>query len=48
MIMSMFTGLELTSFAEDDILNFLTYEINDNKITAMAARTILRKAAGLE
>ncbi len=33
MIMSMFTGLELTSFAENDILNYLTYEINDGEVT---------------
>ena len=33
MIMSMFTGLELTSFAKNDILNYLTYEINDGEVT---------------
>ena len=33
MIMSMFAGLEISSFAEDDILNYLTYEINDGEVT---------------
>lgn len=33
MIMSMFTGLEVSSVAEDDILNYLTYEIVDGEVT---------------
>ncbi len=33
MIISMFTGLEISSFAEDDILSYLTYEINDGEVT---------------
>lgn len=33
MIMSMFAGLDIISFAEDDILNYLTYEINNGEVT---------------
>lgn len=33
MIMSVFAGLEISSVAEDDILNYLTYEINDGEVT---------------
>ena len=33
MIMSMFAGLDILSFAEDDILSYLTYEINDGEVT---------------
>ena len=32
-VMSMFAGLEISSVAEDDILNYLTYEINDGEVT---------------
>ncbi len=33
MIISMFTGLEISSVAEDDILSYLTYEITDGEVT---------------
>ncbi len=33
MIMSMFAGLEISSVAEDDVLSYLTYEINDGEVT---------------
>ena len=33
MIMSMFAGLEISSFAEDDVLSYLTYEINNGEVT---------------
>lgn len=32
MIISLFTGLEISSFAEDDILSYLTYKIVDGKV----------------
>ena len=33
MLISMFTGLEISSFADDDILNYIKYEINDGEVT---------------
>ncbi len=33
MIVSMFTGLEISSLAEDDILEYLSYEINNGEVT---------------
>lgn len=39
MIMSVFAGLEISSVAEDDILNYLTYEINDGEVTITGCDT---------
>ena len=33
LIMSMFAGLDIISFAEDDILSYLEYEINNGEVT---------------
>ena len=39
MIMSMFAGLEISSFAEDDVLSYLTYEINNGEVTITGCDT---------
>ena len=41
MIMSMFAGLEISSFAENDILSYLTYEIKDGEVTITNCKTFV-------